>query len=346
MPLITFVGLHVGLLGALHGAPRARTDAHGTRRSILAGGALLLPAPALAYGGLPERKGRITRTCAGSSAPECVPSSGSKTLSDWLEEQTERVECESAAQCTSIRKNPRAAAAVKKRAAENGPMQFHDGTEERLVRRVLARAKLGDPTSVLAVVDDFCETEHWMMNVGPAKGAIVDTAIRQAKAQVVVEFGTYVGYSTVRWASLLPEGGRLYSVDMEPASQESAGLLLRRAGLEDRVTLVRGTAAEAIPRLRRLLDGKPIDVLFIDHSKADYLPDLQAVETAGLLRKGSVVCADNVVFFQIDEYVDHVRKSGKYSTSQTYRSTLEYSEREATRDRSLADGVEVSVYAG
>ena len=56
------------------------------------------------------------------------------------------------------------------------------------------------------------------------------------KPRVMVELGTYVGYSAVRWASSLPEGGRLWSIDPEPAAQESAALILRHAGLEERVS--------------------------------------------------------------------------------------------------------------
>ena len=60
----------------------------------------------------------------------------------------------------------------------SGPLQFHEGTEERVVRRVLARAAADNPQSVLDAVDDFCYNENWMMNVGPVKGAFVDEVIR------------------------------------------------------------------------------------------------------------------------------------------------------------------------
>ena len=49
---------------------------------------------------------------------------------------------------------------------------FYDGVEERLVRRVLARSRRGDPQSVLATIDDFCANDQWMMNVGPVKGLV------------------------------------------------------------------------------------------------------------------------------------------------------------------------------
>ena len=198
----------------------------------------------------------------------------------------------------------------------------------------------------------ICYSRVWVgphcrgQNVGPAKGAFVDRAIQQVRPSVMVEFGTYVGYSTVRWAAQLPEGGRLFSIDPEPAAQESAALLLKRAGLADRVTLLRGTAEDVIPQLAARLNGRPVDVLFVDHVKDRYLADLKLVEAAGLLRAGSVVAADNVVFFQLKAYLEHVRNSGLYRSSRTYTATLEYAEREAARDPSLVDGVELSVYAG
>ena len=99
-----------------------------------------------------------------------------------------------------------------------------------------------------------------------------------------------------------------------------------------------------IPTLARRLGGRPVDVLFVDHIKERYLADLRLIESAGLLRDGSVVCADNVVFFGLQEYIDHVRSSGLYRSSRTRTARLEYTERERTG--TFADGVEVSVYAG
>ena len=51
-----------------------------------------------------------------------------------------------------------------------------------------------------------------------------------------------------------------------------------------------------------------------------------------------------VVFFKLQEYIDHVRSSGLYRSSRTRTGRLEYTERE--RAGAFADGVEISVYAG
>jgi catechol O-methyltransferase len=39
-----------------------------------------------------------------------------------------------------------------------------------------------------------------------------------------------------------------------------------------------------------------VDLLFIDHDKAAYLPDLQSILDRGWLHRGSIVVADNIGF--------------------------------------------------
>lgn len=45
-----------------------------------------------------------------------------------------------------------------------------------------------------------------------------------------------------------------------------------------------------------------IDFLFVDHDKSMYLPHLKELESAGFIREGTHVAADNVIFAQIDDY--------------------------------------------
>jgi len=216
------------------------------------------------------------------------------------------------------------------------------GIEDQMLQQVLARASTGDPWSVLSAVDDFCYNQHAMMNIGPEKAAFVDKVIQQIQPKVVVEFGTYVGYSTVRWAAQLQNGARLWSIDPDPDTHVYANKLLVKAGLKDRVTLIQATAEDALPDLQKLLGGQPIDLLFIDHEKSMYLPDLERIEKAGLLRKGSVVAADDVLFFKLSDYLDHVRNSGLYSSTRTFKAAREYE----TGPDAEVDGVEISTYSG
>ncbi|KAF1794977.1 S-adenosyl-L-methionine-dependent methyltransferase [Phytophthora cactorum] len=76
-------------------------------------------------------------------------------------------------------------------------------------------------------------------------------------------------------------------------------------------------------------------VFFIDHDKKLYKSDLMVIEQSGLLRSGSVVVADNVVYAHISDYLDYVRGHPHFK-SVLRESLLEYSD--------LKDAIEVSTY--
>ena len=211
--------------------------------------------------------------------------------------------------------------------------------EERDVRRAAlahlrATVKPGDPRAVLDALDDFGRNRRFLMNVGDCKGPMLAAMVRGLPPGArVLELGAFVGYSAVLIGSALPDGGRLASIEYDPVAAEVAGATIAHAGLADRVDLHHGDSAAVIPTL-----GTPFDLVFIDHWKDLYLRDLKALEANGLLRKGSVVVADNVgPLFDAHEYLDYVRGSGRYVTRYE-KSTLEYSE--------VEDGVEISVFNG
>ncbi|GAB4818177.1 hypothetical protein N2152v2_005223 [Parachlorella kessleri] len=209
--------------------------------------------------------------------------------------------------------------------------------EQELLEVVLQSASK-DPESVLQTIDNYCWTKNWMMHIGDQKGKVLEEAVAAAQPiKTALEIGTYCGYSAVRVARLLPPGAKLIGIDPSEVPGKVAAPILEHAGLRDRVELLQGTASEVLPSLAN--QGVSFDLVLIDHDKTLYLPDLLLLEKLGLLHKGTVVVADNVGLFQINDYIDYVRQSGKYSSSTSYEATVEY-------DKERADAVEVSVYAG
>ena len=65
-----------------------------------------------------------------------------------------------------------------------------------------------------------------------------------------------------------------------------------------------------------------------------YLSDLRALEAAGLVRPGTVLVADNVIFPGAPDYLAYVRQSPHY-TSRFVPGKLEY-------QTAIEDGVEIS----
>lgn len=175
--------------------------------------------------------------------------------------------------------------------------QVGDGREEALRRHVLGTARPGDLDGVIAAIDDFAYNQSFLINVGDEKGAILDAAVRRAAPRRVLELGAYCGYSALRMARAAKEA-RVFSVELSPDNAAIAQALWRHGGVADRVSAVVGTLGDgATPqRLREQHGFSPgsLDLLFLDHDKEAYVPDLQRVLEAGWLRPGAIVVADNV----------------------------------------------------
>src|ERR687891_104904 len=71
---------------------------------------------------------------------------------------------------------------------------------------VATNARRGDPDDVIRVIDDFCLNRSVMINVGDEKGEILDRAVRRAAPRLLLELGTYCGYSALRMARVMPSG--------------------------------------------------------------------------------------------------------------------------------------------
>jgi len=196
---------------------------------------------------------------------------------------------------------------------------------------VAAHARRGDPEDVLRTLDRFAREERFLMNVGPDKGpllfGLLDALPRPAR---VLELGSYCGYSAILISNRLGDGGRLVSVEKDAAAVEASRANVAFAGLEERVEILQGSSSERIPQL----EG-PFEMVFLDHWKDLYLPDLQSLERCNLLAPGCTVVADNVgELFGAERYLEYVRNCGRYR-SENHASTVEYSH--------LPDAVEVSI---
>ncbi|MFX0576367.1 O-methyltransferase [Nocardia nepalensis] len=177
--------------------------------------------------------------------------------------------------------------------------QVGDGREQALLDHVRATATAGDIDSVIAAVDYFARNRSVLMNIGDEKGLILDAAIRRAAPRLLLELGTYCGYSALRTARVMPPEARLVSVEASSANAAIARAVLDHAGLSERVTVVEGKIGDGGATLRRLavdhdFGRGALDFLFIDHLKSAYLPDLRSIMAAGWLHPGSIVVADNV----------------------------------------------------
>ena len=91
----------------------------------------------------------------------------------------------------------------------------------RLLEHVLCTAQRGDAWSVVDTIERFSvEGNGWLKIAGGGKGVVLDDLVKKLApqpAELVLEFGCFVGYSSTRMAYWLRHsGGRLLSVEVDP----------------------------------------------------------------------------------------------------------------------------------
>jgi predicted O-methyltransferase YrrM len=144
--------------------------------------------------------------------------------------------------------------------------------------------------------------------VSPTTGRFLFGLVAHHPGCDVLEIGGSRGYSTL-WlaAGIRYLGGRVVSLENDPAKCEARRRNIADAGLDEWVELVDGDAFELVPTL-----SEAFDVVFIDAEKDDY------EQLFGLAREkvepGAVFVADNVV--------SHEDTLGAYSRARQSDPTL------------------------
>ncbi|KQV43144.1 MULTISPECIES: O-methyltransferase [unclassified Duganella] len=149
--------------------------------------------------------------------------------------------------------------------------------------------------------DIYADLKDAAIPVSRETGLLLYMLARNAKANVIVEFGTSFGISTLHLAAALRDngGGLLVTTEFEPSKVQRARENLEAGGLLDLVEIREGDALET------LRNGLPeqIDLLLLDGAKGLYFDILRLVEHR--LRPGALIIADNADY--CPEYMSKVR---------------------------------------
>ena len=203
--------------------------------------------------------------------------------------------------------------------------------ELEVLELVKKKAIKNNPNSILKIIDDYAYKSTFLMNIGDQKGEILDKAIKDSRATNILELGVYLGYSTIRILNNMMDNSKLTSIEANEKFAQIAKEHIEISGLSKNHILKIGKSSDLIPSLE-----EQYDFVFIDHWKDLYLKDLKLLEQFGLLKQGAWVFADNVVLFNLEDYLDYVRSSPDFK-SEFIPTMREYS-------KSHPDGVEISKY--
>ncbi len=110
------------------------------------------------------------------------------------------------------------------------------------------------------------------MMVGRIEGKFLEFLVRSTGAQLVLELGTFTGYSSISMARALTGTGKVITYDVNPDTTAIARRYAEEAGVADRIEYRLGQALDALPSL----EG-PFDLVFIDADKGNYVNYYEAL---------------------------------------------------------------------
>jgi predicted O-methyltransferase YrrM len=173
------------------------------------------------------------------------------------------------------------------------------------VRSVLARLEAEDADERARGV----AREQRARQVASTTGQFLFAFVAPQTDCEVLEIGGSRGYSSI-WlaAGVRNLGGRVLSLESDPAKVEAWRANVEEAGLDDWADLIEGDAFETLPPIDDVFD-----VVFLDAEKEQY--ERLFAEARGKLEPGAVVIADNVL--------SHQETLGAYSQARQADPTLE-----------------------
>ena len=124
---------------------------------------------------------------------------------------------------------------------------------------------------------------------GHLQGQFLRMISMMVQPKIILEIGTFTGYSAICLSAGLQEGGALYTIDVNAELESMCRKYFEKAGLTSKIKYLLGNAVEIIPQLDAALD-----LVFIDADKENYSKYYDLVFDK--LNPGGVILADNVLW--------------------------------------------------
>ncbi len=127
------------------------------------------------------------------------------------------------------------------------------------------------------------------MMVGPVGGRFLEMLVYALRPRLVLEIGTYTGYSALAMASVLPSGSQIITCEQNPRHAATAQKHIASSIFADRITVKVGSATETIAHLQCVFD-----FVFIDADKINNLTYFEAVLPK--LSEDGLIAVDNTLW--------------------------------------------------
>jgi len=158
-------------------------------------------------------------------------------------------------------------------------------------------------------------TIHGRMASGHLQGRLLKMLVSMIRPRNILEIGTFSGYSAISMAEGLPEGGRLYTFEINDEMEDFTRPWIEGSPVADRIEFIIGDALTEAPKL-----GITFDMAFIDGDKRTYRECYEMVMQT--LRPGGFILADNTLWdgHVVDHAYDGDRQTQGIEAFNDYRT--------------------------
>ncbi|WP_304516935.1 O-methyltransferase [Cecembia rubra] len=124
---------------------------------------------------------------------------------------------------------------------------------------------------------------------GHLQGKTLELIVKLMKPKVILEIGTYTGYSGICMARGLGDEGKLITLDINDELETMVRNFFEKSGLSHKIDYRLGDAIKIIPSL-----NENFDMVFIDADKNNYINYYNLV--IDRVSPGGIIIADNVLW--------------------------------------------------
>ena len=197
---------------------------------------------------------------------------------------------------------------------------------------------------ILARIEEEA-TEERIPIIRPQVQRLIKVLLCSVRPESILEVGTATGFSAILMAQNTDPECRITTIEKYKKRIPRALENFKRAGFDERISLIEGDAADILKELAD--DGAGYDFIFMDAAKGQYINFYDNV--TALLNKGGMLVSDNVL--QDGDIIESRfavtrRNRTIHSRMREYLYRLTHDDRLETTVLPIGDGVTVSVYKG
>ena len=165
---------------------------------------------------------------------------------------------------------------------------------------------------------------------------VIEKYLSKNKPNRILEIGTAVGYSAIRFTGFLAENGVIDTIERETDRVKEARENIKLAEVEDKINIYEGDAVEILPTL-----NNRYDVVFIDAAKGKYPFFLK--EALRMINKDGIIFADNILYkgYVMSDYNKHKQRTAVRNLREYIKEVSENPNLE-TEILEVGDGLAVS----